>query len=304
MTAPTRGRRRRALLGAGMLFAGVIVWLVAQGPVMLGYDEALRRADQRAARRRQRPDRCRSWQHDRATLAGRDDRARRALHRASRTNGLARWEWVALHARPPRSGSAPSRCSSATATSTRCTPALTLLLAPAFVAHAQAATSRAASLPARSPDLHDDGAWRRAQTRPTAARQRRARRHRRRPRDRDDRDHDGLRARPTSRSCRPRATQLRGDRPAAGQPDRPRPRGLRRRARVARASALLIVALRGHPAAATIGSGGRSRPRACPASRRRSSSTRTSATRTSCTSRPCSSPPRSTPARSSTCTRT
>ena len=93
--APGRRAYRRRLLGAGMLFAGLIVWLVAQGPVMLAYDEALRRPHERSARRRQRPPAALHGPRPRDARR-RDDRARRALHRARATTGLARWEWVAL----------------------------------------------------------------------------------------------------------------------------------------------------------------------------------------------------------------
>ena len=52
-----------------MMLAGVIVWLVAQGPVMLGYDEAFVGLTKEQLQP-PTPACCRSWQHDRATLAG------------------------------------------------------------------------------------------------------------------------------------------------------------------------------------------------------------------------------------------
>ena len=65
---PASGAAAR-LLGAGMLLAGVIIWLVAQGPVVLSYDEAfvgLTREQLDAANDRLLP----FMAHDRATLAG------------------------------------------------------------------------------------------------------------------------------------------------------------------------------------------------------------------------------------------
>ncbi len=56
-------------LGFSMMLAGVIVWLVARGPVLLGYDEAfvgLTKAELTAANDRLLP----FMEHDRATLAG------------------------------------------------------------------------------------------------------------------------------------------------------------------------------------------------------------------------------------------
>ena len=87
------GRAARAL-GWGMMLAGVIVWLVAQGPVLLGYDYAfvgLSKEQLEAANDRLLP----FMQHDRATLAG-VMIALGALYRGLAHDGLTRWEWAAV----------------------------------------------------------------------------------------------------------------------------------------------------------------------------------------------------------------
>jgi len=157
--ATTGGGPARAL-GAGMMLAGVIVWLVAQGPVVLGYDEAfvgLQREQLVAANDRLLP----FMEHDRATLAG-VMIALGALYTGLASNGLARWEWTALIA------------SCALGFVSFCLfigygyfdPlhfGLTVALIPLFALTLAKRPPRAFP-PAPAPDLHNDAVWRRAQT--------------------------------------------------------------------------------------------------------------------------------------------
>lgn len=144
-------------LGWSMMLAGVIVWLVARGPVLLGYDEAfvgLSKAQLTAANDRLVP----FMEHDRATLAG-VMIALGALYAGLALDGLTRWEWAAVvssaaigfvsfllfvgygYFDPLHFG-------------------LTAGLAPTWFLTLKDRPPRA--LP--PPDLHNDRAWRRAQT--------------------------------------------------------------------------------------------------------------------------------------------
>ena len=147
------------LLGAGMLFAGVIIWLVAQGPVMLGYDErfvGLTSEQLTAANDRLLP----FMAHDRATLAG-VMIALGALYTGLALNGLARWEWAALTTSAAL-GFGSFALFIGYGYFDPLHAALTLLLAPAFVLTIKRRPPRGFA-PAPIPDLHDDDAWRRAQ---------------------------------------------------------------------------------------------------------------------------------------------
>ena len=173
-----------------MMLAGVIVWLVARGPVLLGYDEAfvgLTKAQLDAANDRLLP----FMEHDRATLAG-VMIALGALYTGLAQDGLTRWEWAAVvssaaigfvsfllflgygYFDPLHFG-------------------LTAGLLPTFFLTLHDRPPRA--LP--PPDLHNDAAWRRAQTGQLLLVAAAFGRHRRRARDRDDRDHAACSSRPT-----------------------------------------------------------------------------------------------------------
>ncbi|RKQ93497.1 hypothetical protein C8N24_3365 [Solirubrobacter pauli] len=144
-------------LGWSMMLAGVIIWLVARGPVLLGYDEAfvgLGKAELNAANDRLLP----FMEHDRATLAG-VMIALGALYAGLAMDGLTRWEWAAVvssaaigfvsfllfvgygYFDPLHFG-------------------LTAGLLPTFFLTLKERPPRA--LP--PPDLHNDRAWKRAQT--------------------------------------------------------------------------------------------------------------------------------------------
>ena len=101
-----------------MMLAGVVMWLVAQGPVMLGYDEGfvgLTREQLEVANDRMLP----FMEHDRATLAG-VMIALGALYPGLAHERGEPLEWLALRTSAAL-GFGWFASTSATATSTRCT---------------------------------------------------------------------------------------------------------------------------------------------------------------------------------------